>query len=84
MLTVRSMTMEPANEVNLSRFLADYKKAEAYLLMPMVVLPGHPPQLIKEVYLLKKSLSVNEAADVGPNDLGFMFLHSRGFETGPR
>ena len=84
MLTVRSITMEPANEINLSRFLADYKKAGAYLLMPMILLPGHPPQLIKEVYLLKKSLTVSEASDVGPNDLGNMFLHCRGFGTSPR
>ncbi|KEZ68687.1 hypothetical protein C5I_0130145 [Pseudomonas syringae pv. syringae FF5] len=83
MLTVRSITMEPASEVNLSRFLADYKKAGAYLLMPMVLLPGHPPQLIKEVYLLKKSLTVSEASDVGPNDLGYMFLYPRGFDRSP-
>ncbi|WP_214348337.1 hypothetical protein [Pseudomonas congelans] len=84
MLTVRSITMEPANEDNLSRFLESYKRAGAYLLMPMVILPGQPPRLVKEAYILKNSLSVVEAADVGPNDLGYMFLYPRGFDRSPR
>lgn len=79
MLASRSLTMEPADDVNLSRFLDDYKKAGAYLLMPVVMLPGQPPQLIEGSYLIKRSLEVKIAADVGPNDLENMFLELRGF-----
>ncbi|PPS23360.1 hypothetical protein BVY10_28190, partial [Pseudomonas amygdali pv. morsprunorum] len=70
MLASRSLTMEPADDVNLTRFLDDYKKAGAYLLMPVVMVPGQPPQFIDGIYLLKRSLQVKDTSDVGPNDLG--------------
>ncbi|RML98879.1 hypothetical protein ALQ88_00784, partial [Pseudomonas savastanoi] len=79
MLASRSLTMEPADDVNLTRFLDDYKKAGAYLLMPVVMVPGQPPQFIDGIYLLKRSLQVKDASDVGPNDLENMFLQPRGF-----
>jgi hypothetical protein len=40
MVVSRSMTMEPASEVNLTRFLADYNKSGAHLVMPVIVGPG--------------------------------------------
>lgn len=78
MVASRSLTMEPSDDVNLTGFLDLYKKAGTYLLMPMVMLPGQQPQFIKELYLLKRTLHVKMAADVGPHDVENMFLKPRG------
>ena len=70
--------MEPSDDVNLTGFLDLYKKAGAYLLMPMVIVPGQAPQFIEKLHLLKRTLHVKTAADVGPRDLENMFLKPRG------
>ena len=78
MVVSRSLTMEPSDEVNLTGFLDLFKKAGAYLLMPMVIMPGQRPQFIDKLHLLKRTLHVKMAADVGPNDMENMFLKPRG------
>ena len=78
MVASRSLTMEPSDDVNLTGFLKLYKNAGAYLLMPMVMVPGQQPQFIDELHLLKRTLHVKMAADVGPHDLENMFLGPRG------
>ena len=78
MLASRSLTMEPSDDVNLTRFLDLYQSAGAYLLMPMVMVPGQPPELIDGLFLLKRSLRVKMAADIGPSDVESMFLRIRG------
>jgi hypothetical protein len=78
MFSSRSLTMEPSDDVNLIKFMDLYKKAGAYLLMPIVMVPGQQPQLISDLYLLKRSLRVKIAEDVGPNDLEKIFLKLRG------
>ena len=78
LLTSRSMTMEPTDEINLTGFLSRYKKAGSYLLIPMIMVPGQRPQPIDGLYLLKRLLSVKFAAEVGPSDLENMFLKLRG------
>lgn len=78
----RSLTMEPPDDVNLARFLDFFEKAGAYLLMPMVLAPGQQPQLIKELYLLKRTVHVKMASQVGPHDLENMFLGPRGLRPG--
>jgi hypothetical protein len=78
MIASRSLTMAPTDEVNLTGFLDLYKKAGAYLLMPVVMVPGQAPQFIDGYYLLKRSLQVKMAAEVGPNDLENMFLKPQG------
>lgn len=78
MVASRSLTMEPSDDVNLTGFLKLYKKAGAYLLMPMVMVPGQQPQFIDELHLLKRTLHVKMASDVGPHDLENMFLGPRG------
>lgn len=80
MLASRSLTMEPSDDVNLTGFLDLYQKAGAYLLMPIVMMQGRPPEFIDGLYLLKRSLSVKMASDVGQNDLENMFLRIRGLE----
>ncbi|WP_257385055.1 tetratricopeptide repeat protein [Tahibacter caeni] len=82
MLASRSLTMEPSDDVNLTRFLDHYRRVGAYLLMPAVLMPGQSPILLKDVYLLKRSLHAKIAADVGPYDLENMFLKVAGLEPG--
>lgn len=78
MVASRSLTMEPSDDINLTRFLDLYREAGAYLLMPMVMVPGQQPHFIDKLYLLKRTLHVKMAADVGPNDPANMFLVPRG------
>lgn len=82
MMASRSLTMEPANDVNLSTFLDLYKKAGAYLLMPALVTPGQTLQFIDGLYILKRTLHVKMAIDVGPNDAENLFLGPRGLQPG--
>ena len=64
----RISRMQPDADTNLRRFLADYQNAGAYLLMP-AVLEGGEPQLISDIAILKRSLAVKSARDVGPHDV---------------
>lgn len=82
MMASRSLTLEPANDVNLSTFLDSYKKAGAYLLMPALVTPGQTLQFIDGLYILKRTLHVKMAIDVGPNDAESLFLAPRGLQHG--
>lgn len=78
MVASRSLTMEPSDDVNLTGFLDLYEKAGSYLLMPIVMVSGQQPQFIDGLHLLKRTLHVKMAADVGPHDLENMFLQPRG------
>lgn len=78
-LVSRSLSMEPDNDVNLSRFLKDYERVGAYLLMPMVLEEGQAqPALLRNLFVLKRTLHVKRAADVGPFDPENLFLGPRG------
>lgn len=78
MVASRSLVMESSDDVNLTGFLNLYERAGAYLLMPVLMVPGQPPQFIDELHLLKRTLHVKMAADVGTHDLENMFLGPRG------
>lgn len=80
MMASRSLTMEPANDVNLIAFLNMYKKAGAYLLMPALLTPGKTLEFIDGLYILKRNLHVKMAVDVGPHDLENFFLAPRGLQ----
>ncbi|SDC02969.1 hypothetical protein SAMN05216185_101229 [Pseudomonas guariconensis] len=80
-LASRSMTMTPETDINLCRFLDDHQRAGCYLLVPAVMEPERPPEIIKDVYLLKRNLHVKTAAEVGPHDMEHLFLVSRGYAT---
>lgn len=82
MMASRSLTMEPANDVNLSNFLNLYRNAGAYLLMPALVTPGQTLLFIDGLDILKRNLHVKAAIDVGPNDAENMFLGPRGLGLG--
>ena len=81
MMASRSLTMEPTDNVNLNNFLGLYKKAGAYLLMPALLKPGQPPQFLGGLYILKRSLHVKTASDIGPNDMENLFLAPRGLQA---
>lgn len=80
MMASRSLTMEPADEVNLSNFLDFYSKAGAYLLMPALLTSDQAIQFIDGLYILKRALHVKMAKDVGPNDAENLFLGPRGLQ----
>lgn len=80
MMASRSLTMEPANDVNLITFLNMYKKAGAYLLMPALLTPGKTLEFIDGLYILKRNLHVKMAVDVGPHDVENFFLAPRGLQ----
>jgi hypothetical protein len=84
MMASRSLTMEPDDDVNLSGFLEMYRKVGTYLLIPLVLVPGEPPKLIRGLGLKKRALTVKMAADVGPGDQEAMFLEPRGHSAGKR
>ena len=81
MVASRSLTMEASNDVNLEGFLDLYSKVGAYFLKPMVLAPGQQPQFIDQFSLLKRTLHVKVAADVGQHDPEYMFLAPRGLRN---
>lgn len=81
MVTSRSQSMEPDNDINLSNFLDLYKKAGAYLLMPALITSNQTLQLIDNLYILKHTLHVKKAIDVGANDTENFFLAPRGLQN---
>jgi hypothetical protein len=82
MMASRSLTMEPPNDVNLRTFIDLYKKAGAYVLMPALITPGQALQFIDGLHILKRTLHVKMAVDVGPHDAENLFLAPRGLENG--
>lgn len=77
MMASRSLTMEPSNDINLRTFIDLYKKAGAYLLMPALITPGQAPQFIDGLQILKRTLNVKMAVEVGPQDAENLFLAPR-------
>jgi hypothetical protein len=78
-LVSRSQSMEPDDDTNLTRFLGDYQREGAYLLMPMVLTSDQSqPKLLKELFVFKRVLHVKLAAEVNANDPENMFLKPRG------
>ncbi|MBF0327444.1 MAG: tetratricopeptide repeat protein [Alphaproteobacteria bacterium] len=68
MVLSRFNRMHPDTDTNLRRFLIDYEKAGAYILMPAVI-EGGEPQLLSDIAILKRNLVVKSARDVGPKDV---------------
>jgi hypothetical protein len=75
-MTSRSMTMTPESPANLERFLAAYEQAGAFCIMPAVIVNGIP-EMLSEVAILKRRISVKEAASVGERDLEIMAVRPR-------
>jgi hypothetical protein len=68
MMASRMQTMHAESDVNLSRFLSIYGQSRAYLLLP-AILKGGAPELLPELAILKRELSVKTASEVNEHDL---------------
>ena len=77
-LTSRSMTMTPSDSRNLNRFLAAFEATQEFYLMPATFAPGGGLTMFHELAILKRTLSVREAKDIGPNDVERTTLRMRG------
>jgi hypothetical protein len=76
-VTSRSMTMEPENSANLSRFLEAYEKCGEFYLMPAVASSDGAPEILHGLAILKRHISIKEAAKVGQHDIEAMGLRNR-------
>ncbi|AWM11219.2 hypothetical protein [Bradyrhizobium symbiodeficiens] len=68
-VTTRSLTMEPNDSVNIDRFLAGYHRHGAFLLIPAILRPDKPPELLLQLAIIKRSLTVKMAAHVQDGDI---------------
>lgn len=80
MVASRSITMTPADDGNLTRFLNGYRKGGTFLLMPAILNDVGNPDLLTQLSLMKRQLTVKEAADVEAHDIETMFLKLRGID----
>lgn len=69
----RSLTMNPTNGANLSRFLESYRHFGRYFFT-YANLEGNPltPNISREIYIVKQSLHVRDAWEIGVNDIDSM------------
>jgi len=74
MMASRIQTMHAESDVNLNRFLSIYDQARAYLLLPAILNGGAEPELLPELAILKRELSVKNASAVNENDIEAMAL----------
>ena len=60
--------MKPNNSVNLERFLASYKHFGAFYLIPAILNHSGTPDLLYDLAILKRNITVTLAKDIGTND----------------
>jgi hypothetical protein len=77
MIASRSMTMTPDSATNLQQFLHAYGQFGEFYLLPAVITDG-APEVMQELALLKRHISVKDAASVGEHDVEAMALWRRG------
>lgn len=68
-ITSRMQTMTPDSDVNLARFLEAYRRINAYVLMPACRTDNGEPEFITSHAILKRRLTVKDAAEVGEQDM---------------
>jgi hypothetical protein len=73
----RSMTMTPDSSVNLERFLEMYRTYGMYLILPAIIRNGEP-DLVTELALAKRGLSVKDATSVQEHEIEMTALRIRG------
>lgn len=79
MIATRSMTMEPPNSTNLEMFLAEFRRFGAYFLIPATVQAGDP-NFFFDLAILKRSVSVKSADEIGEHDIEALALRTRGLK----
>jgi hypothetical protein len=70
----RINTMHAESDFNLSRFLEAYGRAGGYALLPAVWKGAGEPELLSDLAILKRKLSVKAASEIGENDIEMMAL----------
>lgn len=73
----RSLVMEPDSDVNLERFLDSYHQFGAFYIMPVFLKDEGSPEFVFDLAILKHSLTVKLAANVGEHDIEAMALRPR-------
>ena len=74
MVAARTCTMHPESDVNLRRFLSRYNELRAYWLVPAIWKGQGEPEFLLDIPILKRELSVKNAADIGIHDIEAMAL----------
>ncbi|MGX7742768.1 hypothetical protein [Rhodopseudomonas parapalustris] len=76
-MSTRSMTMTPDSSVNLEQFLRMHRAYGMYFILPAIIRNGKP-ELITELALAKRGLSIKDAASVREHDVEMLALRIRG------
>jgi len=84
MIACRMNTMHAQSDVNLVRFLEAYNRAGNYALLPAVWKGKGEPELLTDLAILKRKLSVKVASEIGDNDIEVMALRVRDKAEKPR
>jgi hypothetical protein len=71
------MTMTPDSAVNLERFLEMYRTYGMYFILPAIIRNGEP-ELVTELALAKRGLSVKDATSVQEHEIEMTALRIRG------
>lgn len=77
-IACRMNTMHAQSDVNLVRFLEAYGRAGNYALLPAVWKGKGEPELLSDLAILKRKLSVKAASEIGDNDIEVIALRARG------
>lgn len=73
-LASRCIENLPASNANLDSFLAQLEKQGCFGFLPAVIRPGHEPDALTDLVILKRSVSVKFARDVKELDIEAMAL----------
>jgi len=74
MVACRMNTMHAESDVNLVRFLQAHGRAGRYALLPAVWKGKGEPELLSDLAILKRKLSVKAASEIGDKDIEVMAL----------
>ncbi len=77
MFTTRTQTMQAESDTNLGHFLHVYKQASTFLLAPAILSDKGEPEILMELAILKRGLSVKMASEIRDTDLEAAALSPR-------
>lgn len=76
-MATRSMTMTPDNGTNLERFLETYRHFGAFYILPALLGNSGTPELVFDLAILKRNLTVKLAENVNEHDIENIALRIR-------
>lgn len=74
-IAARIQTMTPDTDENLEQFLQTYERFGVYWLVPAILGSTGRPDILADLSIMKRHLSVKSANDIGPHDLEAIALH---------